>query len=105
MLVGGGLAALELLTAFPYFAAIAIIVGSSSSNAGKLSLLVLYCVVYTAPLIGIAVVCALIGDRAEASLRPLIAWLMSNWPLIVAPLAAVIGIGLTSFGVARLSSV
>ena len=104
VLVGGGIAALELFTAFPYFAAIALIVGSNSSNVGKVSLLVLYCVVYTAPLIGIAVVCAVMGKRAAAALEPVIAWLMARWPLIVAPLAGVIGIGLTAYGVVQLSS-
>jgi protein-S-isoprenylcysteine O-methyltransferase Ste14 len=43
-LMGAGIAAVELLTAFPYFAAIAMIVGSGVSDVGKLSLLVLYCV-------------------------------------------------------------
>ena len=45
VLVGGGIAGLELLTAFPYFAAIAMIVGSSVSDPVKVWLLVLYCVV------------------------------------------------------------
>jgi hypothetical protein len=102
-LVGGGIAALEILTAFPYFAAIALIVGSSASNVGKVWLLVLYCVVYTAPLIAIAVVCAVMGKRAAAVVEPVIAWLLTRWPLIVAPLAAVIGIGLTAYGVVKLS--
>ncbi|MGZ6300471.1 MAG: GAP family protein, partial [Candidatus Limnocylindria bacterium] len=57
ILLGGGIAGLELLTAFPYFAAIAMIVGSSASTTGKAWLLVLYCVVYTLPLIAIAVAC------------------------------------------------
>jgi cytochrome c biogenesis protein CcdA len=104
VLVGGGIAALELLTAFPYFAAIAIIVGSSSSAPGKIFLLVLYCLVYTAPLIGIAVGCVVLRERAEAALRPVIGWFLTHWPVIVAPLAGVIGIGLTAFGILRLSS-
>ncbi len=104
MLLGSGLGALEVLTAFPYFAAIAIVVGSSVSNSGKASLLVLYCVVYTAPLLGIAAVCAARKDRAQATLRPAIGWLSSRWPTFVAPLAAIIGIGLTTYGILRLSS-
>jgi hypothetical protein len=52
VVVGAGIAALEVFTAFPYFAAIALIVGSSASDAGKLFLLALYCVVYAAPLFG-----------------------------------------------------
>jgi len=31
--------------------------------------------------------------------------LLTSWPVFVAPLAAVIGIGLTAYGVVRLSSV
>jgi hypothetical protein len=50
-LMGAGIAGLELLTAFPYFAAIAMIAGSGVSDVGKLSLLVLYCVIYTLSLI------------------------------------------------------
>ncbi|OAI38859.1 hypothetical protein AYO39_03405 [Actinobacteria bacterium SCGC AG-212-D09] len=104
VLLGGGLAGLELLTAFPYFAAIALIVGSSASDPGKVSLLAIYCIIYTLPLIGIAVVCLVAGDRAEALLRPVVDWLLTRWPMIVAPLAALIGVGLTAYGVVKLVS-
>jgi cytochrome c biogenesis protein CcdA len=103
VLLGSGIAALEVLTAFPYFAAIALIIGSSVSGPSKVFLLVLYCAVYAAPLFGIAVVCAVLGSRAEAVLRPIIGWLEAHWPLFVAPIAAIIGIGLTAYGIMRLS--
>jgi cytochrome c biogenesis protein CcdA len=74
-LMGAGIAGVELLSAFPYFAAIAMIVGSGVSNVGKLLLLVLYCVIYTLPLIAVAVVIAIMGQRAERILRPAGAWL------------------------------
>ncbi len=105
LLVGAGIAALEVLTAFPYFAAIALIVGSSASGPGKLFLLALYCVVYTGPLFGIAAVCAVMGSRAESALRPVMDWLLTRWPMFVAPLAAIVGIGLTAYGVVRLTSI
>jgi hypothetical protein len=105
VLLGGGIAGLELLSAFPYFAAIAMIVGSRASNPGKIWLLVLYCVVYTLPLIAIAVACIVMGKRAEAALRPVVRWIFARWPTVVAPLALLIGIGLTAFGIARLSSI
>jgi hypothetical protein len=104
VLLGGGIAGLELLTAFPYFAAIAMIVGSSVSDPGKVALLGLYCIVYTLPLIGIAVVCLVMGDRAEGVLRPVVAWVFTRWPVIVGPLAAIIGTGLTAYGIVKLSS-
>jgi hypothetical protein len=103
VLLGGGIAGLELLTAFPYFAAIAIIVGSSASDPGKLWLLALYCVVYTLPLLGIGVACLVLGDRAEEALRPIIDWMFTRWPVIVGPLAAVVGIAVTTYGVVKLS--
>jgi cytochrome c biogenesis protein CcdA len=103
-LVGAGIAGLELLTAFPYFAAIAMIVGSGVSNAEKLSLLVLYCVVYVLPLIAIAALFAVMGERAERMLRPVGDWLLAHWPLIVGPLTATIGIGVLAFGLVQLAA-
>jgi cytochrome c biogenesis protein CcdA len=103
-LLGAGIAGFELLTAFPYFAAIALIVGSGVSNAGKLSLLVLYCVVYTLPLSAIVALIALMGDGAERILRPAGDWLIAHWPVIVGPLTAAFGLGVLAFGAVELSS-
>ncbi len=102
--LGAGLAGLELLTAFPYFAAIALIVGSGVSDAGKVFLLLLYCVVYALPLIVIAVMCAVKGERAEAMLLPIGDWLFGHWPIIVGPLTLIIGIGVLAFGIVQLTS-
>ena len=103
-LVGAGLAGIELLTAFPYFAAIALIVGSGVALAGKVFLLLLYCVVYALPLIAIAVVFAVKGERADAILRPVGDWLFAHWPMIVGPLTFVIGLGVLAFGTVQLAS-
>ncbi len=103
-LIGAGIAGLELLTALPYFAAIAMIVGSGVSNASKLFLIALYCVVYTLPLIVIAAVVALMGDRAERSLQPAGDWLSAHWPEIVGPLTGAFGIGVLVLGVVQLIS-
>jgi cytochrome c biogenesis protein CcdA len=103
-LMGAGIAGVELLTAFPYFAAIAMIVGSGVSDVGKLSLLILYCLIYTLPLIAITVVIAVMGERAERILRPVDRWLSAHWPVVVAPLTAAVGIGVLAFGIVQLSS-
>ena len=103
VLVGSGIAGLEVLTAFPYFTAIALIVGSSVSRSAKLFLLLLYCVVYAAPLFVIAGMCIVMGDRAAAVLRPVIGWLLARWPVLVAPLAAVLGVALVTYGVVHLT--
>jgi cytochrome c biogenesis protein CcdA len=102
VVLGAGLAGAELLTAFPYFAAIALIVGSGASNAGKLSLLVLYCVVYTLPLIVITVVFAVMGDRAERILQPVGEWLTAHWPLVVGPVTGAFGVAVLIFGLTHL---
>lgn len=103
-LMGAGIAGLELLTAFPYFAAIAMIVGSGVSDAGKLFLLTLYCVIYTLPLIAIAVLIAVMGKRAERILGPVGDWLSAHWPVVVGPLTAAFGIGVLTFGIVQLNS-
>jgi cytochrome c biogenesis protein CcdA len=102
-LMGAGIAGIELLTAFPYFAAIAMIVGSGASNAGRLLLLILYCVVYTLPLIAIAVLIVVMGERAERILGPVGDWLSAHWPAVVAPLTAAFGGGVLAFGIVQLS--
>lgn len=102
-LVGAGLAGVELLSAFPYFAAIALIVGSGVSNAEKLSLLLLYCLIYTLPLIVIAVGFAVMGDQAERALRPVGDWLTRHWPLVVGPVTGAIGAGLLAYGISQMT--
>ncbi len=103
-LMGAGIAGLELLTAFPYFAAIAMIVGSGVSSAERLLLLILYCVIYTLPLIAIAALIAVMGERAERILGPAGGWLSAHWPAVVAPLTVALGIGVTVFGIVQLTS-
>lgn len=102
--IGAGIAGFELLTAFPYFAAIALIVGSGVSNAAKLSLLALYCVVYALPLLVIAAVLFIMGDRGEQRLRPVGDWLLRNWPRVVGPLTGVIGVAVLAFGIVQLAA-
>jgi cytochrome c biogenesis protein CcdA len=103
-LMGAGIGGIELLTAFPYFAAIALIVGSGVSGAGQLFLLLLYCAVYGLPLITIAVVFAVMGERADGVVRPAGDWLFAHWPVIVGPMTAVIGLAVLVFGIVELSS-
>lgn len=100
--LGVGVAGVELLTAFPYFAAIALLVGADVSDPQKMLLLLLYNVVYSLPLIAIVAVCAVAGSEAKRLLGPVTDWLMRRWPAIVAPLCAVLGLGLVAYGGARL---
>ncbi|MBS1880301.1 MAG: GAP family protein [Actinobacteria bacterium] len=102
VLMGAGIAGVELLTAFPYFAAISIIVGSNASSPGKVFLLGIYNLVYALPLIGISVVCAVMGPGASGFLNRIRNAALTRWPVVVAPLAVALGLGLTAFGVLRL---
>lgn len=103
VLLGAGIAGVELLTAFPYFAAIGIIVGSAVSAPAKFVLLGIYNLVYILPLIGIAIVCAAMGPDASAFLNRIRDRVLSRWPLIVGPLAVALGLALVAFGIVRLA--
>ncbi len=102
-LFGAGLGGVELLTAFPYFAAIALIAGSSASGAGKLFLLLVYNVVYFLPLIAIVIVCAVMGERGGRKLAPVGEWIATRWPFVVAPIAGAAGVGLITYGSVQLA--
>ena len=102
LLLGAGIAAVELLTAFPYFAAIAMVLGSSVSGPSKVFLLVLYNVIYVLPLIAIVVVRAIMGEKGAELLVPISAWIETRWPVIAAPIAVVAGAALTVYGIVQL---
>jgi cytochrome c biogenesis protein CcdA len=104
VLLGAGIAGVELLTAFPYFAAIAMVLGASVSGAGKVLLLVIYNVIYVLPLIAIVVVRAIMGERGAELLVPISDWIEQKWPAVVAPIAALAGAALAVYGIVQLVS-
>jgi cytochrome c biogenesis protein CcdA len=103
VLLGAGIAGVELVTAFPYFAAIAMVLGSSVADPAKVFLLVLYNLIYVLPLIAIVVVRATMGDRAAQLLVPVSDWIQTHWPAVVAPVAAAVGAALTAYGITQLT--
>lgn len=103
VVLGAGIAGVEFLTAFPYFAAIAMVLGASVSLANKAFLIVLYNVVYMLPLIAIVIVCGVMGEDGRQRLAPVGDWVAMRWPVVVAPLVAVVGLGLMAYGVAQLA--
>jgi cytochrome c biogenesis protein CcdA len=90
-LLGATITAVELPTAFPYFAAIAAIVGSGVGVIRQLVLLVLFNVCFVLPLVGIAVTLVLAGDRAEQLLATGRAFLRRHWPTVLAGLVLLAG--------------
>jgi len=97
--VGATIMAVELPTAFPYFAAIAAIVGSNRSLPVQLALIVLFNVAFVAPLIAITAVRALAGPRGEHALAVVRAQLDRRVPMLVAALVFVLALVVLTMGI------
>ena len=103
-LLGAGIMAVELPTAVPYFAAVAAIVSSGHRDSTQIVLVLLYNLVFVAPLVALFGILALAGARgtrfaAQARLR------LDSWAPRVAPaalvLAAAVLLTLGAVGLAR----
>jgi cytochrome c biogenesis protein CcdA len=91
LIIGATITAVELPTAFPYFAAIAAIVGSGQPIHNQILLLVLYNVCFIAPLLGIYTTLTVAGDRADAYLQRARDLLQRYWPLLLAVVVLIAG--------------
>jgi cytochrome c biogenesis protein CcdA len=101
-ILGATISAVELPTAFPYFAAIATVVGSGASLTRQIFLLVLFNVCFVLPLIAIAVVLAVAGDEAQVLLTRARDAFRANWPKVLAAVALVAGVLVILLGVSGL---
>jgi cytochrome c biogenesis protein CcdA len=90
-LLGATITAVELPTAFPYFAAIAAIVGSGVGIVKQLVLLLLFNVCFVLPLVGIVATLMLAGDRAQQLLCAGRQVLQRHWPTLLAGVALAAG--------------
>jgi cytochrome c biogenesis protein CcdA len=102
-ILGATITAIELPTAFPYFAAIAAIVGSGLGPAQQVVLLLLFNVCFVAPLIGIILTLTFYGDEAEAVLGRIRGWLQRHWPTLLALVAVIAGAVVIVLGVTGLA--
>jgi cytochrome c biogenesis protein CcdA len=101
--LGAVITAVELPTAFPYFAAIAAIVGSGLGVTRQVVLLLLFNICFVLPLVGIVVTLTLAPDTARRQLASARTWLETRWPIVLAALLLVAGafvtlLGVTGFG-------
>jgi cytochrome c biogenesis protein CcdA len=96
-LVGAAIMAVELPTAFPYFAAILVILGSVHRRVGEASLLLLYNVVFAAPLLAVLGLAAL-GRRSRAHVAGIARFLQTRGPVVAPVGVAVIGSALVVTG-------
>ncbi len=101
--LGATITAVELPTAFPYFAVIAAVVGQDLDPARTVVVLVLFNVCFILPLLVIIAILTFAGNRAAKVLAAIRDFLQRRWPYLVSALALVAGIfvvvlGVTGFG-------
>ena len=89
--LGATITAVELPTAFPYFGALAAIVGSGLGLLNRVFLLVLFNVCFVMPMIGIIVVLEVAPDSADAVLGRVRDFLQRHWPVLLAVVAIIAG--------------
>ncbi len=103
-ILGATITAVELPTAFPYFAAIAAIVGSGLSVPKQLTLLLLFNICFVLPLLGIVGTLWFAGDHAERMLAVGRDFLQRHWPAVLAGLALLAGLFVLALGVTGLTA-
>jgi cytochrome c biogenesis protein CcdA len=102
-ILGATITAVELPTAFPYFAAIAAIVGSGLGPTRQILLLVLFNICFVLPLIGIVGTLSFGGDSAERLLMIGRNFLQRHWPKVLAGLMLLAGVFVILLGVTGLT--
>ncbi len=101
--LGAAITAVELPTAFPYFAAIAAIVGSGLGPARQAGELVLFNICFVVPMVGIIATLTFAGDRAQQLLSSGRKWLEARWPAVLAGLALLAGVFVVLIGATGLA--
>jgi len=92
-LLGAGIMAVELPTAFPYFAALASIIAAHPSLGTGIGLVAVFNLAFISPLLAILAVRALAGERATAALERAGDWFNRRAGAIVALLLGAVGAG------------
>jgi cytochrome c biogenesis protein CcdA len=101
-LLGATITVVDLPTAFPYFAAIAAIVGSGLSLPQRIIALLVYDACFVLPLLGILAVLWLTPDRAARILTGIRDYLRRHWPVLLAVVALVAGMFVLALGITGL---
>ncbi|MDQ6915726.1 MAG: GAP family protein [Actinomycetota bacterium] len=100
--LGAGIMAVELPTALPYFAAIAVIVGGVDPLSEQIALLSVFNVLFVLPLLLLAAARFGAGERTERLLARLDAWLRRRANLLMATVVLAGGVALTVAGLVEL---
>lgn len=104
ILLGATITAVELPTAFPYFAAIAAVVGSRLGLARQLGLLLIFNVCFVLPLIAIALTLVFAGHRADRYLIAGRRFVERRWVHVLAVLLAIVALFALFLGVTGLAA-
>jgi cytochrome c biogenesis protein CcdA len=98
LLVGAAIAAVELPTALPYFAAIAALAGGSESVTFQVTLLAAFNLVFVAPVLLVAALAGVTSGRSAARMERVRARLLAHIGTLVAGVLLLIGIALVVVG-------
>jgi len=101
-LLGAAISAVELPTAFPYFAAIVAIIGSGLNITQQIILVAIYDLCFILPLAAMVLVLAVAGDRALQILTRIRDFMQQHWPVLAAAVALTAGVLVTTLGVTGL---
>ena len=104
VLLGASITAAELPTAFPYFAAIAAVVGSGLGTIREFTLLVVFNICFVLPLIGIVVTLMFAGDASMQRLARGRRFLERRWPHLLCGLIMLVGLIAIAFGATGLAT-
>lgn len=91
LLFGAGIMAIELPTAFPYFAAVLATLGAVHGAAGQAVFILLYNVVFVAPLLALTVLVAMTGSRYRDRITRISTLIRTRGPDLLPPAVAIIG--------------
>jgi cytochrome c biogenesis protein CcdA len=103
-LLGATITAVELPTAFPYFAVIATIVGADLDVLRVVFLLVLFNIFFILPLLMILATLTFAGPDAKRLLASGRDKLEAHWPVVLAVLGLIAGVFVTLLGITGLAS-
>jgi cytochrome c biogenesis protein CcdA len=99
LLLGAGIMAIELPTAFPYFAAILATLGAVHGAVRQTVFIVLYNLVFVAPLLALTLLVALTGSRYRDRITRISTLIKTHGPGLLPPAIAIVGAALVVIGV------
>lgn len=102
--LGATITAIELPTAFPYFAVIATTVGADVDAVKEIILLLIFNLCFVSPLLGIAATLSLAGDHAQQYLGRGREFLQNHWPAVLSIVGVIAGLFVVLLGVTGLAA-